>query len=81
MVKFDKNDHIDVLGNDAAGANPLVTIEIVQAPLYAEAFGLHNGHIDYKAGPNEVVDTLVYEICDSAGLCDQATLTINVYVN
>lgn len=73
-----QNAHVQVLDNDTAGANPLATIQIVQAPLYAKSYKVHKGHVDYQADAVELVDTLVYEICDTAGLCDQATITITI---
>ena len=74
---------IKVLENDIEGANPLDkdTLRILVAPQHAVDYQVHDDHIHYDAGVDEVVDTLVYEICDSAGLCDQATLTITVYAD
>ena len=77
-VDFEGRDHIRILRNDVAGSNPVVSLEIVQMPMYADDLTTHGDHFDYWAGTSEVVDTFIYEICDSVGLCDQATVTITV---
>ena len=75
-----KNGTLKVLENDFEGANPLDkgTLRILVAPQHAVDYRVHDDHIHYDAGDFEVVDSLTYEVCNTAGLCDQATVTITV---
>ncbi len=69
---------IPVLGNDRAGSSPLdpATLRIVSLPQGGTA-AVSNGNITFNRTALIFVSTsLRYEICDSNGLCDQATVSI-----
>ena len=72
---------IDVLANDVAGSGSfdLATLRVVDGPDVGEYRIRRDGRIDYRAprGFDGVV-VFTYEICDTAGDCDTATVTITV---
>jgi len=69
---------IRVLDNDTPGEDPIddATLEIIVAPIYADQYRVHDDHIHYKPGVQDVVDTIVYQICDTKGRCEEATVTV-----
>ena len=69
---------IRVLDNDTPGEDPVddATLEIIVAPIYADQYRVHDDHIHYKPGVQDVVDTIVYQICDTKGRCEEATVTV-----
>ena len=74
--------HIDVLANDTASGGTLdtSTLSIVSAPSSGEATVIASGSPKVKytaAGSAAMVDTFRYEICDTAGACATATVTVN----
>lgn len=70
--------NIWVIDNDTASESPIDTdtLEIIVAPIYADEYRVDGNHIQYKRGEDDVVDIIVYQICDENGLCDQATVTV-----
>ena len=77
----DEDEKIDVLGNDDPGDAPLDedTLEIVGPPEHAEKYGVRDDHVHYKSDEGfEGVDTLTYRICDTAGQCSTAVLSVIV---
>ncbi len=81
-VEEDDDEKIKVLKNDSPGPSGSAidddTLRIVQGPRHGTA-RVHDDHVRYQASEDyEGVDTLVYEICDEAGQCSTATVTITV---
>ena len=73
---------IMVLANDQPGSEPfdLATLRIVTPPQYAESYRVQDDHLRYRADDNYVgPDSMEYEICNQAGLCDRATVSITVF--
>lgn len=73
-----------VVANDIAGSAPLSfpSLSIVVAPGHAAAVEVRSGgKIHYQPALLYLgADSLVYRICDTAGLCDTATVSITVTV-
>lgn len=70
-----------VLDNDAPGDASLDegTLSIAAGPANAESYKVHNDHLHYKPADGFVgVDRIRYRICDDAGRCDTATVSIAV---
>lgn len=70
-----------VLDNDAPGDAELDedTMSITAGPANASSYKVHGDHLHYKPADGFVgVDRIRYRICDSAGRCDTATVTITV---
>ncbi len=81
VTEEDRDVRIFVLDNDDPGDAALDedTLEIVAGPRHAERFRVHNDHLHYRSVEGYVgTDTLRYRICDAAGRCDEATVTITV---
>ena len=73
-------NQIDVLDNDAPGEHPIdeATLEIIVAPRYATDYAVRSNHIQYRRDVQDVVDIIVYQICDTNGRCERATVTVTV---
>lgn len=70
-----------VLDNDAPGDAALDerTLSIATAPVNAESYKVHDDHLHYRPADGFTgVDRIRYRICDDAGRCDTATVTITV---
>jgi len=69
-----------VLDNDTPGDHPMDenTFEIIVAPVYANDYGVFNDYIYYRREVMGVVDIIFYQVCDTKGLCEQATVTVTV---
>jgi hypothetical protein len=81
-----KTIHIYVLQNDSAPGGSLdpSTLTIVLAPTRGEAVVIAQGSpkIKYAAiGTEAGVDSFRYQICDSAGSCATATVTVTISLN
>ncbi len=72
---------IDVTANDIPGSGTLdlSTLRVVEPPTVGRYRVRRDGRIEYRAprGFDGIV-TFVYEICDTAGDCDTATVTITI---
>ena len=67
-----------LLNDEFGGEDPdMATYRIVVAPTLGTAKVFTSGSLRYH-GEIEGLTTLVYEICNSAGACDQATVTIKI---
>jgi hypothetical protein len=73
-------NQINVLDNDAPGEYPIddATLEIIVAPRYATDYAVRSNHIHYRRDVRDVVDIIVYQICDTNGRCERATVTVTV---
>lgn len=74
---------IDVVANDtdAEGNLDETTLSILVPPTSGSALvvtGVDGTVIEYTAGVTGGTDSLVYEVCDTGGLCDAATVTITI---
>ncbi len=83
MVETGQTVLIDVLGNDTDDDGDIdeATLTIMTAPANGLAAIIDDGEgpeISYEAGTVGSIESLVYEICDETGLCNQATVTITV---
>jgi putative nucleotidyltransferase with HDIG domain len=68
---------IDVLANDGGSDSP--TVAIVSDPLHGEVDVLGNGSIRYKPARGFVGDDqFEYSVCDPAGSCDTALVSVRV---
>lgn len=70
-----------VLDNDTAGSSPLdtATLAITTPPAHGTAQVWQSTKIRYTADPGYTGPvTVTYQICDTTGLCGQATLTIEL---
>ncbi len=75
----EKDLKIRVLENDSEGAESIDkdTLTIIGGPSHAKDFRVHGDHIHYRSVDDfSGVDRLSYQVCDKAGLCDQATVVI-----
>ncbi|MGQ0848511.1 MAG: Ig-like domain-containing protein [Actinomycetota bacterium] len=75
-----KTIHIYVLANDSGAIDP-ATLTIVTVPSMGSAVVVANGapRVKYTTAEGAAgVDSFQYEICDTAGGCASATVTINV---
>lgn len=71
-----------VLANDTPGDGVFnnTTLRVISQSGAAEDVWLHEGHLHYVAGATQVGnDVIVYEVCNSSGACERATLTVTVY--
>lgn len=71
----------NVLDNDVPGDAALDedTLTITVAPANAKSYKVHDDHLHYRPADDFVgVDQIGYRICDDAGRCDTATVTITV---
>jgi uncharacterized repeat protein (TIGR01451 family) len=71
----------DLAGNDTDPDGNLdpATLTILGGPAHGTAVDNGDGTIDYTPAPNYAgPDTITYQICDTTGLCDTATVTITV---
>jgi len=71
----------EVLANDAPGDAPLDenTLSITAGPANAKSYKVHDDHLHYRPADGFTgVDRIRYRICDDAGRCDTATVTITV---
>ncbi len=72
---------IEVLANDSAGSAPIDrdTLTIIGAPSHAREIGVNRMKVFYESMPDFVgTDSFTYQICDTAGACSIATVTITV---
>lgn len=77
-----KTTHIYVLDNDNADGNPVdpSTLSIVSSPTHGDAVVIAKGAVRVKytvTATESFTDKFRYSICDTAGLCATATVTIN----
>ncbi|MEL7155994.1 MAG: HD domain-containing phosphohydrolase [Actinomycetota bacterium] len=80
-VEEGDNVRIFVLDNDDDGGAgfDLDTLAIVVDPPNGKSFRVHDDHLHYRSNNNfEGVDVLRYRICDNAGACAEADVTITV---
>ncbi len=73
-------ENVGVLQNDEAGSNPIhvPSLRIVREPANGTAT-VNGANIRYTPGPGYLgLDSVRYEICDRADLCDNAWLTLTV---
>jgi HD-GYP domain-containing protein (c-di-GMP phosphodiesterase class II) len=81
VVQEDKDEHVDVLLNDAPSSGTLDerTLTIVQPPQFAHDYRVHGDHLHYRSLKNFTgTDTLTYQVCDTSGACATTTVTITV---
>lgn len=74
--------HIHVLNNDFDTKKDisLRTLSILSNPINGTAFIRPDGTIIYRPTKGKAfVDSFVYQICDSAEICDTAKVTIDIY--
>jgi hypothetical protein len=71
--------NIPVLANDTdSNLNP-ATVSITSPATLGTATAQANGTINYLPSPNsDGSDNFTYQVCDTGGLCDTATVTISV---
>ncbi|MCG3209027.1 MAG: hypothetical protein FOGNACKC_02643 [Anaerolineae bacterium] len=72
---------IPVLGNDSDPENNLdpTSVSVVSEPEHGEVTVNPDGTITYTPDPDyNGSDTFTYQVCDTDGLCDTATVTVNV---
>jgi hypothetical protein len=72
---------IDVAANDvdAEGSLDLSTVTVLEGPVHGTVTSHGDGTVTYTPDPDFYgADSFVYEICDDGGLCDTATVVINV---
>jgi len=81
-VAEDGSAVINVPGNDSDpdGNLNLGSVSIVDPPDHGTvSVNPVTGQVTYEPGPNfNGTDTFTYEICDSSGLCDTASVTVSV---
>ena len=71
--------NFDVLANDTDTNLDPASITINTPPANGTANPLPDGTIDYQPDPDtNGPDSFTYQVCDTAGLCDTATVTITV---
>ena len=73
-------ENVGVLQNDEAGSNPIhvPSLRIVREPTNGTAT-VNGANIRYIPEPGYLgLDSVRYEICDRADLCDNAWLTLTV---
>lgn len=72
---------IDVVANDVDAENNLdpSSVTVTDAPANGTAVSNGDGTVTYTPGENfSGTDSFTYEVCDTGGLCDSATVTIEV---
>lgn len=80
-VEPDRDTKLHVLDNDEPGGAALNedALEIVTGPRHAEEVRVHGDHLHYRSVEDYVgTDTIRYRVCNTDGLCDEATVTIAV---
>lgn len=80
-VEEEESVTINVLANDLPGDAPLdpASLRIVSGPSHAQSVSITGTYrIRYRAREWEGTDSLSYEICDTNGLCDTASVSIQV---
>ncbi|MEL7208860.1 MAG: hypothetical protein AAGK32_11640 [Actinomycetota bacterium] len=76
-----KKKTINVLDNDEATEFKLDkdSVQIISPPRHADEYEVDDGRIRYRSVDDfEGTDSLRYQVCDSAGNCGSATLTLRV---
>jgi hypothetical protein len=80
-VDSGRDAQLDVLANDDAGTAKLIrsSLQIVASPSHATSFSVRKNAVHYQsvdgfAGP----DSFDYRLCDSAGLCATAHVTLQI---
>jgi gliding motility-associated-like protein len=74
--------HIHVLNNDYDSRNDIDkrTLTILKQPNYGTTFIKGDGTVIYSPSTRKPgIDQFIYEICDSASVCDSAKVTIDIY--
>ncbi|NOU62088.1 Ig-like domain-containing protein, partial [Marinifilum caeruleilacunae] len=73
---------ISVLDNDVDADGDQLSVDIINEPIYGDALVNEDGTISYIADLGNYCNTeqFTYRICDPAGLCDVATITIEIGV-
>ena len=71
---------IPILLNDRAGNGSWITptLSLQTEPTFGQVVLQPNGEVYYEAGPQSGTDRFRYEICDEAGQCDQAWITVRI---
>ncbi|MFC2078130.1 Ig-like domain-containing protein, partial [Candidatus Bipolaricaulota bacterium] len=81
-VAEDSSVEINVVGNDSDpdGDLDITSVSVLTDPAHGTVtVDPFTGAITYEPDPNfNGQDTFTYEICDSQGVCDTATVTVNV---
>ncbi|PKQ62751.1 hypothetical protein BZG02_11115 [Labilibaculum filiforme] len=74
---------IDVLDGDFDADGDDLIVSIVTDPIYGDVIVNEDGSISYIAnlGAYCETDQITYQICDPEGLCDQATVTIEIGIS
>jgi uncharacterized repeat protein (TIGR01451 family) len=69
---------VDVLANDIDPDGGPLGVTILTPPAHGTATVVAGNRIRYTPGAHLGQDTLTYRVCDSTGLCDDATVTLTV---
>ncbi|HVE98561.1 MAG TPA: Ig-like domain-containing protein, partial [Mycobacteriales bacterium] len=70
---------VDVQANDSAVDGDVLAVTIVDAPKFGTALVNPDGTVTYTPAPGfGGADSLVYQVCDAGGLCDTATVVMQV---
>lgn len=73
---------IPVINNDEGFCNNDITISSIVSPPTHGVLSLSSGQIIYDPAEGYVgLDSFTYQICNDCGLCDQATVSVNVQQN
>ena len=79
-VPFQTTLDIDVLANDANPSNSPLTTSILTSPTQGSASVQNNDSIRYVPAPGFTgLDSIRYQVCDTAGYCDQAWVYLRVF--
>ncbi len=81
ILENSTNHFIDVQANDTDpnGVGDSLLTTIVAMPLYGTAAVINDDSINYTPNTNYVgLDTIVYQVCDTANVCDIDTVFITV---
>jgi hypothetical protein len=73
--------HIDVLANDSEPGGTLnpKSVSIVTPPVHGKAKPDKDGRVHYDPDPHYTgPDSFTYSVCDTAGRCFTARVTLNV---
>lgn len=81
IIEIDSGTPVDIspLGNDIEPNGDPMTIVDITEPANGVAVLNPNGTVTYTPTPGFVgTDIITYRVCDDAGFCDTATITVNV---
>ncbi|PIE65338.1 MAG: hypothetical protein CSA24_02780, partial [Deltaproteobacteria bacterium] len=78
-VPADTTTTLDLLANDSDPDGDALTVLITGLPLHGTVSVGDDGQVSYTPPAGfEGTDTFIYTVCDPSGLCDEATVTLNV---